>query len=350
MKARYYILTAALLFTGIVTFGQRGGNGGYRDDRQMTIVSNFHPDNDFLYSSRIRRFHNSFETFSYYSPVYTDIYWYNYQPFTWGVSIYGGFDPLLAYSYSFPVISMGASYRYSWYDPYDWYWDNYYPYYSWNRPAIININIFSHRPHNYWSWNFRNRYFYEPRPAMRYYSHTRYNNHSAPGYAYRDNYPQRENTYNDNYNNGRGYDRNDNPVRRSETGRVNETVNRRSQAPRETPAINNRMENRNIPETTNRRESEQRNYQPVRRESNINKQPVERTTTEARPQIPSQRMQIPANNNVSRRSQPSASPRERVSTPQRRSNSDQVRGNASVKKSSGNSSSNRNNEHSSRRR
>ncbi len=63
-----------------------------------TIVNNYYNgDNydfdtddyyDYAYSSRIRRFHRPIATYSYYDPFYTNMYWYNYDPFFYGSSIY----------------------------------------------------------------------------------------------------------------------------------------------------------------------------------------------------------------------------------------------------------------------
>ncbi len=47
---------------------------------------------DYAYSSRIRRFHRPINTYSYYDPFYTNMYWYNYDPLCYGTSIYLGYD------------------------------------------------------------------------------------------------------------------------------------------------------------------------------------------------------------------------------------------------------------------
>ena len=61
-----------------------------------TVTNNYHDqdydmDNyyDFMYASRIRRFNNnSGNGFGYYNPYYTNMYWYNNDPFMFGNSIY----------------------------------------------------------------------------------------------------------------------------------------------------------------------------------------------------------------------------------------------------------------------
>lgn len=100
------------------------------DEQGNTIINNYYyGDNynlddyyDYAYSSRIKRFHRyHYSGFGYYHGYYTDMYWYTYDPFYYGVSIYYG------YPWWYP-----SSYYYS---PYSVYWGSgwgygYYPYYS----------------------------------------------------------------------------------------------------------------------------------------------------------------------------------------------------------------------------
>ena len=106
------------------------------------VVNNYYDDYDYYFSSRINRFHRSYAAFDYYAPVFTDSYWYNYQPYSWGVSIYGGGGFGIGFSTSYPVYNYGYSY-YSGYDPYygsSYYW-GYDPFYysNWYSPVVINI-------------------------------------------------------------------------------------------------------------------------------------------------------------------------------------------------------------------
>lgn len=71
---------------------------------------------DYQYTSRIRRFNNPNYGYNYYHSYYTNMYWYDYNPYSWGVSVY------MTYPWW---------YR-SYYRPY-WY-NNYYSYYGWNSP------------------------------------------------------------------------------------------------------------------------------------------------------------------------------------------------------------------------
>jgi len=64
------------------------------DDSQIEYVDEYSSDDyyDYGYSSRIRRFHSPFSGFGYYHNFYTNSYWYNYNPYNYGVSIYYGYD------------------------------------------------------------------------------------------------------------------------------------------------------------------------------------------------------------------------------------------------------------------
>lgn len=61
------------------------------------ITNNYSNDTyDYFWASRINRFHRPIFGFGYYDPFYTNMYWYNYDPFFYGTSIYtswgwGGF-------------------------------------------------------------------------------------------------------------------------------------------------------------------------------------------------------------------------------------------------------------------
>src|ERR1035437_4631731 len=156
MKAKMYIgiLSLALLpFTS--ANAQRGGFSEVRHDNAGVVINNYHNDYDYYFTSRINRFHRSYAAFDYYAPVFTDSYWYDYQPFSCGLSIYGGMG-----------FGLGSNYGYDSYYNYDPYYgsdldyDPYYYnpfYYSWYSPVIFNFN-FGHRWYNdSYGWN--NRYY-----------------------------------------------------------------------------------------------------------------------------------------------------------------------------------------------
>lgn len=67
----------------------------YYDEQGNTYVTNnYYYDDyyDYEYSSRIRRFYDYNPGWGYYDNYYTNSYWYNYDPFFWGVSIYTGYN------------------------------------------------------------------------------------------------------------------------------------------------------------------------------------------------------------------------------------------------------------------
>ena len=68
----------------------------YSDEKGNTYVTNnyyYEEDDyyDYAYTARIRRFHRPYG-WSYYDNYYTNSYWYDYNPNSWGVSIYLGYN------------------------------------------------------------------------------------------------------------------------------------------------------------------------------------------------------------------------------------------------------------------
>ncbi len=200
MKAKYYILLSALLLTASVAEAQFGDSRDFIDNDARTVVNNYYPDNDYYYSSRIRRFHNSYTAFDYYAPVFTDVYWYNYQPFTWGVSIYGAESPFYGYYYNHSYTGFGfyfGNYN-GWYEPYagNYYYGGYEPYYnsSWCFPIRINLS-FNIRIGNYWPgyhYAWHNNY-YEHHNYYRHNNYYSFNDYSHAYSSHNDSY-----RYNDN--------------------------------------------------------------------------------------------------------------------------------------------------------
>jgi hypothetical protein len=91
--------------------------------------NNYNADNyyDYAYSSRIRRFYNPVGL-GYYNPYFTNSYWYDYQPASWGMSIYSTYNwwaPSIYYSYN-PFIGSGWGFNIGFGNPY-WYRPYYYP-------------------------------------------------------------------------------------------------------------------------------------------------------------------------------------------------------------------------------
>lgn len=121
------------------------------EDGDTYINNNYYDDYyDYAYASRIRRFYSGCNNYGYYHDYYTNQYWYNYDPFSWGVSIYLGYNwwyPSYyswypSFSFSFPGFSFNnggyygcSNYYFSYYSGYPYwggsYYDGYYNGY-WN--------------------------------------------------------------------------------------------------------------------------------------------------------------------------------------------------------------------------
>ncbi|MDR1847981.1 MAG: hypothetical protein LBR17_07715 [Bacteroidales bacterium] len=104
---------------------------------------------DYAYTARIRRFHRPYLMYDYYDDYYTNLYWYTYDPWYWGTSIY------LGYHWWYP------SY-YSYYWGYSPYWYGYYPYYGYHN-HYWGHHHGGHHGHNtisYYNSHDRNSNFY----------------------------------------------------------------------------------------------------------------------------------------------------------------------------------------------
>ena len=69
-------------------------NESSTNDTSIILNKEYHADDyyDYSFSSRIRRFHRPMYSIGYYGGIYTDYHWYNNDPFTWGTSIYYGYN------------------------------------------------------------------------------------------------------------------------------------------------------------------------------------------------------------------------------------------------------------------
>jgi len=104
MKTKNCIgILAALILALQPAKSQYSDSRDFINDEAGVVINNYYDDYDYYYSSRINRFHRSYAAFDYYSPVFTDTYWYSYRPFSWGVSIYGRGGLGFGYSINFPV-------------------------------------------------------------------------------------------------------------------------------------------------------------------------------------------------------------------------------------------------------
>lgn len=109
---------------------QSGEEMGYEGDEES---QDFDYDDyyDYEYSSRLRRFHSDeYLSSDYYSDYYTNVYWYTYDPFYYGTSIYLGYNWWYpSYSYYRPGWYMGWRYDYF---SFSFGWGGYY---GWYRPS-----------------------------------------------------------------------------------------------------------------------------------------------------------------------------------------------------------------------
>lgn len=179
MKAKFYIaFFSAILLTGNFIQAQRYEHRDQGNKSTTIIVNNYIPDHDFYYSSRINRFHRSYSSFGYYAPVFTETYWYGYQPYSWGLSIYGGggFGFGMGIRYNYPVFGYGYGY-----DPF--YTSSYYMgydpvfYFPWYLPVVYNTGYRHMRSSYYYGWrgyNY-NRWDYNYRPVYNNYNYYNYN-------------------------------------------------------------------------------------------------------------------------------------------------------------------------------
>lgn len=127
----------------------------------------YDPDDyyDYAYASRIRRFHSDvYVGWGYYDPFFTNMYWYDYCPASFGLSIYLGYNwwwpgyYYRPYYYGPCWYSCGFNYGWGWYRPYPYYaWDPYYPGpYGPHGPAPIDWYHNNHDPNHSYYYGHRN--------------------------------------------------------------------------------------------------------------------------------------------------------------------------------------------------
>jgi hypothetical protein len=116
----------------------------YSDEKGNTyITNNYYIDDyyDYSYSSRIRRFHRP-AGFGYYSSYYTNSYWYDYYPPSYGISIYVG------YNWWPSPGCIRYPFYYGYYCPRPYYYGYYYnPGYYWHS---YNYGYWHGYNHGYW--------------------------------------------------------------------------------------------------------------------------------------------------------------------------------------------------------
>ena len=128
-----------------------------------SVVNNYYGDYyeaddyyDFSYSARIRRFHRPVWSVGYYGGLYTDYYWYSYNPYHCGTSIYYGYNYYNSF-YS-PYYSWGYSPYYSYYSPYYYGYNHHHNHYGYQN---YNDHVYSYNN----SYD-ANSYSYGPRGSL----------------------------------------------------------------------------------------------------------------------------------------------------------------------------------------
>ena len=129
-----------------------------------SVVNNYYGDYykaddyyDFSYSARIRRFHRPIWSIGYYGGLYTDYYWYSYNPYHCGTSIYYGYNNYDSF-YS-PYYSWG-------YSPYYSYYSSYYYGYNHHHHNHYGYQNYNNHVYSYNNSYDANSYHYGPRGSL----------------------------------------------------------------------------------------------------------------------------------------------------------------------------------------
>ncbi len=157
------------------------------EDGNVYISNYFYGDvYDYAYSSRIRRFYSPHTYSSYYDPFFTNMYWYNFDPFYSGVSIYMGYG---AFPFYYPGYfhspyswGMGWGHPVGWmYSPYSrfGYWHSWYSPFHRHSPYSFMSAYHYGFSSGYYMGLYNNPYYYQ----YLYNSYDRSNYHYGPRQA-----------------------------------------------------------------------------------------------------------------------------------------------------------------------
>ena len=155
-------------------------NSEYAQEEQEDYPGYYNDFNayyNYLFSARIRRFHRPYYSYGYYNNYFTNMYWYDMNPYLWGSSIYLNSGWMMPYGYGgwsgnfyagliwgFSGYNMGwPYYNYGW--PYGFGYNNYYGIgYNYFYPSFYGYGY--GYAHNYY-YNSRDRYsqYYTHRPS-----------------------------------------------------------------------------------------------------------------------------------------------------------------------------------------
>jgi len=132
--------------SGIGSNNQNSGRNFNNNGRDMDSYYDMDDYYDYMYSSRIRRFHRNQMRFGYYDPFFTNMFWYNHDPFMFGTSIhstYGFFNPFVPWGWNTMGMGMGMGmgpgFGFGWNSFTGWNMNL-----GWGNPWMFN---------NPWRWN-----------------------------------------------------------------------------------------------------------------------------------------------------------------------------------------------------
>lgn len=153
----------------------------YDENGTSFVTNNYYYDDyyDYEYASRLKRFYDPYFGWSYYNEFYTNYYWYTYDPWLWGVSIYIGSPGWYSNSYYWDPYWGGYYNNWRWGSPH-WAWGGYYGYGYYN--SWYNHQYYHGR--NYWNgysngyWNGYNDGYWDG------YSDNYYNSYDHNSYFY----------------------------------------------------------------------------------------------------------------------------------------------------------------------
>ncbi len=159
---------------------------------------------DYEYATRVKRFNNNINGLSYYDNYYTNSYWYNQNPYSYGVSVYNGYswwgNSYNNYSYNPQANFYNSygwnsypSYGYNGYNPYCYNNSYGYGYGNYNGYGYGNYNGYNNGWNNY-PYGYGNSYGY---------GSYGYNPYGYGGYNPYGGYYG--NNYGNGYNSGWGY-------------------------------------------------------------------------------------------------------------------------------------------------
>ncbi|MCP4553079.1 MAG: hypothetical protein GY834_13815 [Bacteroidetes bacterium] len=117
---------------------------------------------NFLFSARLRRFHRPYYSFGYYNNYFTNMYWYESNPYAWGSSIYLNTGWMLPYEY--------AGWSGNFYRNYGWGFSGYgmgWPYYNhgWPDYGHYGFGFGGYTPY----YGYGNGYYYNSLDRYSYY-------------------------------------------------------------------------------------------------------------------------------------------------------------------------------------